>query len=716
MMQLRKRPNFLGRLILKTAGISWADEGYWSSWTPAGSTLRPGDSDMQKSVGDGTSLDVIMSPVLWIARRMMESPIGIRRVDDPELHFDHDVAVLLKYPTPWYAGSTLRFALAINFLMDGNGYMRKIRDTHDKPVALLFLPSWTIEPVTPLTGKGYIDEYQYNPGGIAFSPDQSKTTNIPARDIVHLRFGLDPNNTRKGISPLKILLREIYTDSQGAVMTAMLLKNAGLIGMIFSPKQGSIITKPDQVKREVKEEFKDSRMGSPMVFTAPTDVNYFGAEAAKMDLSALREIPEERICSLLAIPAAVVGFGTGMQQTKVGATLQELRLMAYEDCIIPTQNSWCDELDIQLVPDFEESPKEWHCQFDNSAVRVLQDDENRTVDRLVRELNGGGIMLSEYREARGREVGPEHEVFFIPMSAVVTPASDVNTPVMPPPAPTPSPSDDSKKSGVELKAVQGRMTPTLSRLTHRLFREGRTLQRQWQSQLSDEFKAYGKHIADIFASVAARREAKAAAPDWNLIGEEALQDAGPLTASFGPHYLRVARMTFESINTVLNLGVSLTDFTQMAIIRRGGKRMGLIDFSAQSRQALFEAITEAREAGEGAAGIVARILDKVPAGPWTTPEIRAQVIARTETKYAQNYSSLEAYRSSETISNILIFDAQLGPTDAECEQLNGQVVSLEEAQFLMETEHPNGTRSMAPYMDERGSTGAELGHAAVVPE
>jgi hypothetical protein len=90
------------------------------------------------------------------------------------------------------------------------------------------------------------------------------------------------------------------------------------------------------------------------------------------------------------------------------------------------------------------------------------------------------------------------------------------------------------------------------------------------------------------------------------------------------------------------------------------------------------------------------IAEKVSAGPWTTAEIRAQVIARTETKYAQNWSSLEAYRQGENITDVLVFDAQLGPTDEECELLNGQTVGLEEAMALMESEHPNGTRSFAP--------------------
>jgi SPP1 gp7 family putative phage head morphogenesis protein len=75
---------------------------------------------------------------------------------------------------------------------------------------------------------------------------------------------------------------------------------------------------------------------------------------------------------------------------------------------------------------------------------------------------------------------------------------------------------------------------------------------------------------------------------------------------------------------------------------------------------------------------------------------RAQMIARTETKYAQNISSLAAYRNADVVTGLMAFDAQAGNTDAECEARNGQVFSFTEADRVTEEEHPNGTLSWAP--------------------
>ena len=109
-----KRPNWLGRFLLKQAGVSFSDERFWSTWSPQGMTPAPaGTSEMQRLVGDGTALDVIMSPVLWIARRMAESPVGVCKVGEEEIDPEHDLALLLKWPNPWYAGSTMRLAAAV---------------------------------------------------------------------------------------------------------------------------------------------------------------------------------------------------------------------------------------------------------------------------------------------------------------------------------------------------------------------------------------------------------------------------------------------------------------------------------------------------------------------------------------------------------------------------------------------------------------------------
>ena len=451
---MRRRLNFFQRIIANTMkAVGMEDESFWSTWSPLGPTSNKGDSELHKAVGDGMSLDVIMSPVLWIARRMAESDIGVQTGDDETIDLKHPLARLMRRPNPWYAGSTMRMALAVNYFMDGNAYLRKVRDGTSAVTGLMFLPTWCLEPVIT-KGAPYTEFYQYRPN-LLINADAAEL--IPATEIVHFRFGIDPNFTRKGISPVKILLRELYTDMQGALMTAMLMKNAGLMGVVISPKDGVTINKPTETKKYIEDSFMGVMAGKPMVMTAPTDFQYFGAEAAKMDMSLLRNIPESRVCALLNIPAAVVGMTSGMAQTKVGATLMELRAMAYEDCIIPSQNSWCDEIDIQLLPDFEGDPEAYSTQFDNSKVRVLQPDDNAISKRLLDRLLGGGITLEKYHDALGEDSTPDEDVYYIPNSVTVTDPKEL----IPPPPPTPVVVAPGAKPPVDANqnATDGQSTP-----------------------------------------------------------------------------------------------------------------------------------------------------------------------------------------------------------------------------------------------------------------
>ena len=74
------------------------------------------------------------------------------------------------------------------------------------------------------------------------------------------------------------------------------------------------------------------------------------------------------------------------------------------------------------------------------------------------------------------------------------------------------------------------------------------------------------------------------------------------------------------------------------------------------------------------------------------------MIARTETKWAQNESSLRAYEQSPDIKKVIAFDAQLGPdrSDPDCIARNGREFLIKDARQEMGREHPNGTLSFAP--------------------
>jgi len=681
-----------------------------------GSALPRTRRDYAADVGDGMSSSVIAAPVLWVARTLPEAPIAVER--DGEIERDHPMARLLRRPNGYYSGHVLEMALAIDLVSNGNAYMLKVRNRMRGPVELWYVPWWMMAPKWPDDGSAYISHYEYSPFGVPMR--------VEVEDVVHLRFGIDPRNVRLGLSELHSLLREVFTDDEAAAFTATILGNAGVPGLAVFPATPDV-TMSEQDKRDTKEYLKHAysgdRRGEPLVMTAPMKVEQFGFNPQQLDLAKLREIPEERVCAVIGIPAAVVGFGSGLAQTKVGATMSEMREMAYESCIIPLQRLITADLDEQLLPDFESRPDACRTVFDLSGVRVLQEDQNRLAMRWDTMVRGGWAKVSEARAAMRLEVEPEHEIYLRPMGAEVVPAglSPEEQMASRAPAPAEEPTEDEETPEEEkppsgngkahaLFAVPAKASRAeAARYRRHQAREARKLSSAFAGELVTALRALGEQAADLWREALRTTYPGLRADDMPELKElgdgeiEILVRAVMAKLSirgfdYAPHYVRVGLSTVRGLNDAFGLGVNLSEPLEAMLVREGGRRLGLVDMAQQAQESLFEAIAEGRSLGHGPGELALDIRDTIPRGPWSTPSIRAEVIARTETMHAQRYASLEAYRSSDTVTAVQLFDAQLGEdrSDPECIARNGRIVSFDEAEQAMAEEHPNGTLSFAP--------------------
>src|SRR5690606_3556001 len=142
-------------------------------------------------------------------------------------------------------------------------------------------------------------------------------------------------NPRKGLSPLKSVLREVVTDEEAAKFSAYILRNMGVPGGVIAPKNTDRPPKPEDVQgmKESMQNFRGHQRGAGPAVGGPTEVYQFGCDPTRLMLGPLRDISEERVCAILGVPAAVVGFGSGLQSTKVGATMRELVRLARVNCI-----------------------------------------------------------------------------------------------------------------------------------------------------------------------------------------------------------------------------------------------------------------------------------------------------------------------------------------------------------------------------------------------
>lgn len=332
--------------------LGWGDS-YFGGSVPF---HLPDERDYTRSVGDGSGTSLIAAAINWMARNIIPArPVLYYSESEdsvPQMLRQHEVIQLLRNPTRdprraptgYYTGTQSDMACAASWIVDGNIYRLKVRSRVGRVLQRWYIPHYCIEPVGE--GDAFIAYYRYRVGGQEFRLDP--------RDVDHVRFGLDPRDPRKGMSPIRALLRELYTDEEAARFSAAILHNVGFPGAVIIPGQGVEVGEEDrkEIKARFSEDFGGDGRGRAIVLSANAEVKFLAWSPKEIDLSSFRDVAEERVAASLGIPANVIGFGTGLQQVRVGATLIESRAMALEDALLTFLEAMALADTATLLPEF----------------------------------------------------------------------------------------------------------------------------------------------------------------------------------------------------------------------------------------------------------------------------------------------------------------------------------------------------------------------------
>lgn len=689
-----------------------------------GGLLRRTRFDYAREVGDMLDASVVMAPVMWIQRALPEATLAMRerqkggKVEPVE---DHPLLDLIRNPNPHYGDIAMWSGIVADFCIWGDAYLVKVRDLSGRVVQLWYVPQFMMEPKAGLDGTEFLSHYWYTPG-TGYGRIELKPS-----EVIHFRNGLNPRDLRRGLAPMQSVIREIFADIESSNFVSSLLRNMGVPGVVISPKAGSMPSAEDveATKTWFQQTFSGDGRGGTLVMGAPTDVQPYGFNPQQMNLSEARDVAEERVCAALGIPAAVVGFGAGLQATKVGATMEEMRKLAWHNGVLPLGRALVDELQRSLLPDFEKpgrGARRYELFWDTDDVLALSEDEDKQTERKLKELQAGAITLYDYLVETGREADDSHKYYLRPISTMEVPLAIAGqgreqlqpigqqaSELLPPPAKSlPAPQTkanpledylpaDARDAGNDVLA---RAEP-VARL---LNREALTQTEPFAASLLELFAGWGDSAGKISGDVlrASGFKGLKAEPDPELIAKiidllnlEAWEQG--LSSRYQAQYLAIARKTAETLQEA-GFGTGLPDPVMREIIATGGTRAGLIDLTAQTRQAIFAALRSGIEEGDGILALANRIANQVEGGQWNNPETRARVIARTETQFAQNRSVLETAKAAGA-AELVVFDGIFGEPRSELSHIarNGKIVSAEDARIMADNMRPNCTLSFVPH-------------------
>lgn len=357
-----------------------------------------GETDWDALAGDPLENAVVALCLGWIGDNIVEPELRVRDVHGAPVE-GNALEALLGQPNPAYDWDGLFAATAMMYAGHGNAYWLLARDRAKRLREVWWVAPWEIEPRG--TPEKFLTHYVRRVGG--------GTEELAPEDVLHFKFGVDPRNPRLGLSRLRSVKREIYTDNQAATFMAALLKNMGIAPIMISPKDTEAVITPGDAEALQKgwlERFTGMNRGKPFVPSLAVNVDRLALTPEDLVLDRVRQFPEARICGALRIPALVVGLNVG-DQTRTYANYRQARRAAYEDCLMPMARRLARAMRYRLLLEVGMDPERYEVGWDYSGVAALSDDLSDVFRRNNLGVGGRWMTINEARERAGLERDPQ---------------------------------------------------------------------------------------------------------------------------------------------------------------------------------------------------------------------------------------------------------------------------------------------------------------------
>mgnify|MGYP003342713732 CR=1 FL=1 len=389
-------------LLTLPSATRWKAAAIFSWWLP-GTKL-----DWVAKAGDLWKNSVVSLCLNWIITSIPEVRFCIKQTNDKGIDTiikGHPVTQLLMNPNPYLSFHSLWSGIIISYFVDGNAYLYKVRSNSGDIKELRYIPHYMMEAVWPEDGSEWISKYRYYVNG--------KEEYLRKEDIIHFRFGLNPDNMRYGLSPLKAQLRQIAQDNEASTYSSVLLENFGVPGMMVSVNEKDAdvgdLADPDSDQSRMFVKLLQSRTigddrGKPIFSPVGLKVDKLGYSPEELTLQELVKQPAWRICSAFNINPLVLGLPNENKGTYDNTDQAERQ--AWNNCIIPMLASFSDTLNQQLFKSEEQYrwQEDQFVYFDSRYIRALQVNLQALIPVLVAAAGGTILTPNEAREALGYQI------------------------------------------------------------------------------------------------------------------------------------------------------------------------------------------------------------------------------------------------------------------------------------------------------------------------
>lgn len=621
-----------------------------------------------------------------LSTSVAEPPLKVFRKNTDAEDENHPLRRLLERPNPFMSEFEFWELVVTHMSICGKSYWWKQRSNRGEPIAL-----WPLRPdrISPkLDPDALLAGWTYTLDGKDFP--------LPVGDV--LAFNLpDPGDETGGVvgglGPLQVLAAEIDTDNEATSHVFALLRNYAVPGVAVKVKGEVDDDEKEAFKRDFMNRYGGSRRGEPAIIDgAEVDITPLSHTLRELEFPDLRGVAESRICAVIGVPAILVGVKVGLDSATY-SNVAGARRFWVQTRLSEWWRRLSDQIAHDLLPDF--GSEGVTVRFDINGLPSMQEIMAERAERFAAAFRSGVILVDEYRQALGLDPlpGKAGQVLYRPISAIVTdPAAPIETPT--PPALKPPPEDDPEDEEEDDDLEDDDQDDDEEAPPKALRRTVKSAERiAAQIAVRERMAApFGSDLAARWAkmgeAVIARVKAKGATPGETKAEYITPADEAEVGAVILSYSAAAGVAGWEAASGLL--GEAVEDLPSEAVRQRTFNEIGrrIVGINATTRADVARIVTMASDEG-----VSLDELSKRLRGLFTeTYKGRAMTVARTESAHHYNQGSVHAYRESNVVEAVTVYD---GDIDSGCAAVNGTTQTLEWAD-ANPVEHPNCQRVFAP--------------------
>lgn len=344
-----------------------------------------------------------MAAAGWIVQNILEAPVVVERMTPNGWEIDPNALEAAPLTMP-LRRSKERFividqtftqkvqGIVYDMLLEGNAYLLRQDKGSDSEV-FQWVPASSVSAVADQGSWARIREYHVTVTGDAktYQPE----------DLIHIRFGVDPDKPAMGLAPIAAIGRALLQDAVAAQYMERVL-HTGAPSLLVQPEKESQTTF-EQLSAAVKamrDKIKGENSGGIVGMDGSFKLDQVGYTPEQMALDIMATYPQTVICSSLGIPPQVIGIQAG-QKTSTYSNMEEANKNAARNALVPIWTIIGDSISSQVF--MAEGDAETRIRFDWSDIEALQESQDAQWKRAT-DAYAKGVIPREWAQ---KELGFE---------------------------------------------------------------------------------------------------------------------------------------------------------------------------------------------------------------------------------------------------------------------------------------------------------------------